>query len=161
MINFNVSTVIYRPIRQVFDYVSAPENDFQWQYGTLASTRITEGESGVGSHFRSVGHLMGHRVQGTFEVVIFEPATKYEFKSLSGPLLSHIAYAFEMANGGTKVNMSMQASAVNFVQMDEGVLEKRMKKQFKENLAMLKDLLEVKRILPASEANLFVKSKLN
>ncbi|NTU56491.1 MAG: hypothetical protein HGA79_09615 [Anaerolineales bacterium] len=161
MINFNISTVIYRPVKQIFDYVSAPENDFQWQYGTLASTRITEGESGVGSHFRSVGHLMGHRVQSTFEVIAFDANTKYEFKSLSGPLLSQIAYTFEMINGGTKLNLSMQANVVNFMQMDEGILEKRMKKQFKENLAMLKDLLEVKRMLPASEANLFVKSKLN
>jgi len=68
MINFNISTMIYRPIKQVFDYVSTPENDFQWQYGTLVSARLLEGEVGLGVHFRSVGHLMGQRAQSVFEV---------------------------------------------------------------------------------------------
>jgi uncharacterized protein YndB with AHSA1/START domain len=153
MINFNISTVIYRPVKQIFDYVSAPENDFQWQYGTLASPRITENEGGVGSHFRSVGHLMGHRVQSTYEVTEFEPNKKYGFKSLSGPLLSQTYYTFDIASGNTKVSIFMQANVVNFIQMDERVLEKRLKKQFKENLAMLKNLLEVKRMQSAVEMN--------
>ncbi len=42
MINLTLDTKIYRPIKQVFDFVSEPENDFQWQYGTLASTRLSD-----------------------------------------------------------------------------------------------------------------------
>jgi len=34
--------------------------------------------------------------------------------------------------------------------VDEGVLEKKMKKQLKQNLTMLKDLLEAKQTLPVS-----------
>jgi len=86
MINLNVSTTIYRPIGQVFEFMSAPENDFQWQYGTLVSARLSEGDSEIGTSFRSIGHLMGRRVQSTFEVTEFEPNRKYAFKSLSGPL---------------------------------------------------------------------------
>ena len=63
MINLEMSTIIYRPIKQVFDFVSTPENDFQWQYGTLATTSLSEGIGKKGTSFRSVGHLMGHRVQ--------------------------------------------------------------------------------------------------
>ncbi len=152
MINFNISTMIYRPVKQVFEYISAPENDFQWQYGTLASTRISGGEEGVGAHFRSVGHLMGHRIQSIFEVTEYEPNMKYGFKSISGPLLSQTSYTFDIEKGSTKVSISMQANVVNSFQMDEGVLEKRLKRQFKENLAMLKELLEIKRAPLASEA---------
>lgn len=46
MTNFNISMMVYRPVKQAFEYISAPENDFQWQYGTLASTRISGGEEG-------------------------------------------------------------------------------------------------------------------
>lgn len=151
MINLNISTIIYRPIRQIFDFVSTPENDFQWQYGTLASSRLSEGVSTIGTFFRNIGHLMGHRILSTFEVTEYEPNRKYGFKSLSGPLRSQTSYTFEIANGSTKVSASIQANVVNFFQMDEGILEKKMKKQLKENLAMLKDLLETKRILPSSE----------
>ena len=41
MINLNNSVMIYRPIKQVFDFISAAENDFQWQYGILESARLS------------------------------------------------------------------------------------------------------------------------
>jgi hypothetical protein len=43
MIILKVSTMICRTVKQVFDFVSAPENDFQWQYGTLAAARVSDG----------------------------------------------------------------------------------------------------------------------
>ena len=145
--------MINRPVRQVFDFMSTPENDFQWQYGTLASARISEGISNIGTFFRSIGHWMGRRNLSTFEVTEYEMNKKYGFKSLSGPLNSHTSYTFEIANGNTKIIISTQANAANFLQMDEDILEKKMKKQLKENIAMLKDILEVKQNLPNAETN--------
>ena len=147
MIHINSGTFIYQPIKRVFDFISTPENDFQWQYGTLASSRISEGATKVGTFFRSIGHLMGRRVQGTYEVTEYEPNRKYGFKSLSGPLLSHTSYTFELADGSTKVNISTRASAINLLLMEDSVLEKRMKKQLKDNLAMLKNILEARQII--------------
>jgi uncharacterized membrane protein len=152
MINLHVSTLIYRPMKQVFDFVSAPENDFQWQYETLAAASIPDGASKIGSFFRSIGHLLGHRTQAMFEVTEYVPNRKYAFKSLSGPLHSQTSYSFEPASGSTQISISIQAQAVNFVEMNERLLEKKMKKQLKENLALLKDLLEAKRMLPESTA---------
>jgi hypothetical protein len=145
MINFNSSEVICRPVRQVFDFVSRPENDFRWSYGTFASSTLTEGIPSKGTFFRSIGHWMGRRNLSTFEVTEYKPDQKYGFKSLSGPLSSQTSYSLGMAdNGCTKIEISIQADVVNFFQMDEDILEKRMKKQLKEDLAMLKDLLEAK-----------------
>jgi hypothetical protein len=151
MINLEMSTMIYRPVSQVFDFMSTPENDFQWQYGTLVSARISEGASQRGTSFRSIGHLMGRRIQSTFEVTEYEPNRKYGFRSLSGPLQSHTSYTFEIDKGVTQINISTQVNAINFFQVNQGVLEKGMKKQLKENLAMLKDLLEAQQILQAGE----------
>ena len=142
MINIISNKLIYRPVRQIFDFISVPENDFQWQYGTLTSARIPEGAIGTGTFFRSIGHFMGHRNESTFEVTEYEPNRKYGFKSLSGPIQSFTLYTFEITGGGTKVNISMQASATNVFQVDDNVLGKKMKKQLKENLTMLKDILE-------------------
>ena len=144
MINVELSTIIYRPVKQVFDFVSTPENDFQWQYGTVATSRLSEDISKLGTFFRNIGHLMGHRIQGIFEVTEYEPDRKYAFKSLSGPLHSQTSYTFEAANGGTRINISTRAHVVNFFQMDEHVLGIKLKKQLKENLTILKDLLEEK-----------------
>lgn len=150
MININLSTMIYRPIKQVFEYVTNPENDFQWQYGTLATNRLSEGVGAIGTLFRSIGHLMGRRVLNTYEVTEYEPNSRYGFKSLSGPFHTQTSYTFEIANGSTRVNISTQANVANFFQMDDGALEKRMKKQVKENLVMLKERLEELQILRAS-----------
>jgi Polyketide cyclase / dehydrase and lipid transport len=154
MINLVSSTVIERPVKQVFDFVSTPENDYQWQYGTLATARLSKGSHAMQTFFRSIGHLMGRRNLSTFEVTEFEPNKKYGFKSLSGPLHSQTSYGFEIANGSTKITISTQVNVVNFFQLDEGILEKKMKKQLQENLAMLKDLLEAQRSLPATAPGL-------
>lgn len=151
MINIISSILIERPVKQIFDFMSTPENDFQWQYGTLASARISEGASQRGTAFRSIGHLMGRRIQSTFEVTEYEPNRKYSFKSLSGPLQSCTSYTFEIDKGVTQISISTQVNAINFFQVNQGVLEKGMKKQLKENLARLKDLLEAQQILPAAE----------
>jgi hypothetical protein len=155
MINVNISTIIYRPVQQVFDFVSKPENDFQWQYGTLETARLSEGANHLRTIFRSISHLMGRRNLSTFEVAEYELNKKYSFKSLSGPLHSQTSFTFEIVNSGTQINVSIQASMTNLHQLHEGLVEKSLRKQLKENLALLKDLLETSQILPASETNSF------
>jgi len=144
MIRFDSNKLIYRPVKEIFEFITASENDFQWQYGTLASGQISEGAARVGAFFRSIGHFMGRRMESTFEVTEYEPARKYGFKSLAGPMHSQTLYTFEVTGGGTKVNVSTQASAVHLIQAPEGILEKQMKKQLKDNLAMLKNILEAR-----------------
>jgi hypothetical protein len=143
VINILSSTHIYQPIKRVFEFISNPENDFQWQYGTLASIRTSEIISALGACFQTTGNFMGHRIQSSFQVTEYESNKKYGFKSLSGPLQSFTTYTFALASGYTQVNLVTQANVVNFVELNENVLEKKLKKQFKENLAMLKNILEV------------------
>jgi uncharacterized membrane protein len=149
MIDLNASVDIYRPIQQVFEFISTTENDFQWQYGTLESARVSAGAMGVGAFFRSIGHVMGRRLLGTFEITEYETNKRYGFKSLSGPLESRTLYTFETARGSTRVNISTQVSAIDASEVNPKILEKQLKRQLKENLVLLKDLLESRR--PASE----------
>ena len=142
MIQIISNTQIYQPIKRVFEFISAPENDFQWQYGTLDSVLIAGSATGLGACFRSAGNFMGRRIQSAFEVTEYEPNSRYGFKSLSGPLLSFTSYTLEIAKGCTQVKLSIQASVVNLMDLNENILEKKMKRQIKENLAMLKSILE-------------------
>ena len=143
VINILSSIHIYQPIKRVFDFISNPENDFQWQYGTLSSTCTSEIVSALGACFQTTGNFMGHRIQSTFQVTEFESNKTYGFKSLSGPLQSFTTYTFALASGYTQINLVTQANVVNFVELNENILEKKLKKQLKENLAMLKSILEV------------------
>lgn len=152
MFNLTTRTMIEAPIKQVFDYMSTPENDFQWQYGTLATATITSRHNGMGVYFRSIGHLMGRRNLGTYEVIESRSNMRYRFKSISGPLHLKTTYTFETAGDGTKVEISIWIGAVNFPHMNERILGRRMKKQLRENLAILRDILEAKRISSSPEA---------
>jgi hypothetical protein len=144
--------MIEAPIKQVFDYMSTPENDFQWQYGTLATATITSRHNGMGVYFRSIGHLMGRRNLGTYEVIESNSNMRYRFKSISGPLYLQTTYTFETAGDGTKVEISIQIGVVNFPRMNERILGRRMQKQLRENLAVLRDILEAKHISSSPEA---------
>jgi hypothetical protein len=148
MININGSAIIYKPIKQVFDFVCASENDFEWQYGILTASGHA---ARIGSFFRSVGHLMGQRFVSTYEVTEYEPNQKYGFKSLSGPLNLYTLFTFEMAHGSTIITSATQANVVNLIQINESILEKRMRRQLKDNLAMLKTVLETKRNQPPTK----------
>lgn len=142
MINLNMSTMIYRPLKPVFDFVSAPENDFQWRYGTLAAAQIPKGSGSLQPYFRSIAHLMGRRNLGTFEVTEFEPDKRYGFKSLSGPIHSRTSYTLENVGDATMLHITVQASAPNFFKITEALLCKTMKEQLEEDVSKLKDILE-------------------
>jgi hypothetical protein len=147
IISFDLNTNIYRPLNQVFSFVATPENDFQWQYGTLTSTQISEGEIGIGMVFRSVGHFMGHRIESVYEVTEFEPNKSYGFKSRSGPMDSHTVYTFEVMGGSTKINIFTRISPGDLLRSDNAAMEKKVKKQYRENLALLKGILEADRVV--------------
>ena len=142
MIKFDLNTDIYRPLEQVFAFVATPDNDFHWQYGTLMSAKLSTGAMGVGTLFRTVGHFMGQRIESVYEVTEFEPNKRYGFKSLSGPIDSHTSYTFEIIKGRTRINNSTQISWSEPFKSNPMTAEKTVKKEYRENLALLKDVLE-------------------
>lgn len=142
MIQLDLSIVIYRSLGTVFDFISRSANDFEWQYGTLASSQVPAGNAQVGTSFRSVGHLMGRRMIATFEITEYEANHRYGFKSLSGPLKTHTLYTLETTDGKTTIRITTQASPTDGCEVHEGVLAKHMQKELKDNLTMLKTILE-------------------
>lgn len=146
MISFDIDTYIYRPLKQVFSFIVTPENDFQWQYGTLTSIQISEGKMGIGTLFRAVSHFMGQRIESIYEVTEFEPDKRYGFQSRSGPMDSYTLYTFEATKGSTKINISTRVRAGVLFKPGDTLVEKKLKKQYRENLALLKGILEADRI---------------
>jgi hypothetical protein len=154
MIKFNLNTDIYRPLQQVFSFVATPQNDFYWQYGTLMSDKISKGEIGVGTLFRTVGHFMGRRIESVYEVTEFKPNQEYGFKSRSGPMDSYTLYTFEIMKGSTRVSNSIQIGMGEPFKSNPMTAEKTVKKEYRENLALLKAILESSRAEMSSEGTL-------
>lgn len=144
MINLSSSIYIYRPTRMIFDFITAPANDFEWRYGTLTSLSTSTGTTRPGATFLTIGHLMGRRFQGTFEVTEYESDRRYGFRSISGPLHLDTVFTLEVAARRTRVTITTRATASAFDETKESVIERYMRKQLREDLEMLKQILETR-----------------
>lgn len=142
MIQFDLHIDIYQPLGKVFSFVIKPENDFHWQYGTLMSAQISHGEIGVGGLFRVVGHFMGRRFESVYEVTELESNKKYGFRSKSNLIESYTLYTFDVIKGSTRVTAFAQIEPGSAWTSSEAVIAKTIKKQYRENLALLKDVLQ-------------------
>jgi carbon monoxide dehydrogenase subunit G len=94
-----------RPVQDVFAFVSNLGNLSQFQEG-LSDVRVTSGgPTAVGSKATGVRHILGRRVEQTFEVVEYVPNQKFAMKGQGGPLSTEARYTFEPAEGGTRVKV--------------------------------------------------------
>jgi len=148
MINLFSTTLIERPVKQVFEFISTAGNDVQWQDGALAATQLTLNPIGMGTLFSSLRYFMGRRLQGKFEVTEYEPNKKYGFKSLSGPIQTQTLYSFEIHQDSTRVDASLQVKQSGFFKMTDALVTRFAKKQLNDNLTALKNFLEADKHLP-------------
>ncbi|MGD8406184.1 MAG: hypothetical protein PVJ21_21180 [Anaerolineales bacterium] len=147
MISINLNTLILRPVMEVFDFITAPENNSQWQYGSLISVITSAGDMQVGTVFSSFGHFMGRRIQSNFEVTEFEADKSYGFETISGPIQLQTSYSFEAIENGTNLMVSSMINPGGFFKLVDPIVKSLAIKQFKENLTTLKGILETREII--------------
>jgi hypothetical protein len=90
---------------------------------------------------------MGRRIESVYEVTEFETDKKYGFTSRSGPVDSHTLYTFEVSESSTRVNVSTETDPKGIFKTEGMIIERKFRKQYQENLALLKSILEVHRIV--------------
>jgi len=115
MISINLDTMILRPVWDVFDFITTPANNPQWQYGSLVSVQISPVEMQVGTVFSSFGHFMGRRIQSNFKVTKFETNKSYGFDTISGPVQLQTSYSFEPVGRGTTIIVSSLINPGRFI----------------------------------------------
>lgn len=142
MINIDLSTLIDRPISEVFAFVSNPNNMSKWNSAVVSLEQITAGTVAVGTKFKSVGELMGRRIEGEMQIMTFEPDTKCGFQINAGPMQMNLNMAFKTLGTGTKVSLSAQGNPAGFFKLAEGVMAGRVKTLMEENISRLKTELE-------------------
>lgn len=142
MNTFTVTTMINRPIKEVFDFMTNPDNNARWQNGTVSAKLVSESPLGVGSIFHSVGKIMGRELAMDAEVTQWDPPNVWGIKSKSGPIKFEGVNKFESKDGGTLITQSFQGEAGGFLKLAEGMAIKQMQKQVEGDGQRLKQLLE-------------------
>lgn len=142
MINLDFGVLVDRPMKDVFAFVSNPNNMSQWNSAVVSLQQSTPGAVGVGTKFTTVGEMMGRRIEGELQITIYEPDTKCGFQLQAGPMQVNLTLAFKTVGTGTKVSLNAQGNPGGIFKLAEGVMAGQVKSMMEGNLARLKTVLE-------------------
>jgi uncharacterized membrane protein len=142
MLRIEKSIVINRPVEEVFAFVAPGENWSLWATELVEAKKTSEGPLDVGTTYTHVAQMLGRRIENGYEVTEYEPNKKVSMKSTSGPIPAEPSLTFESVEGGTKLDLTVEAEIAGFFKLAEPVVARMMGRQQDANFANLKDLLE-------------------
>ena len=142
MINIDSGVLVDRPVKDVFAFVSNPNNMSQWNSAVVSLQQATPGAVGVGTKFKTVGEMMGRRIEGEMQIVAYEPDTKCGFQLQAGPMQVNLTLSFKTVGTGTKISLNAQGNPGGIFKLAEGVMAGQVKSMMEGNLARLKTVLE-------------------
>lgn len=144
MIKVEVSTIINRPIEEVFAFVTDHRNDVRWQDGLLEVRLTPDGPVSVGTQVHEVRKFMGRRIESTGVISEFIPNVKSARKTLDGPTEVEGYLAFEPVDGGTRVTQHMEMKSGGFMALGlaQPLVSSGLRRALEKNFGDLKDLLE-------------------
>jgi len=96
------TVTIDRPIEEVFEYVSSPENDPTWVPAALRHERTSPGPMRVGMTTQMDLKFLGRTGTYTWKVVEYESPNLLAYRATSGPLPIVVRLQFEPVDGGTR-----------------------------------------------------------
>jgi uncharacterized protein YndB with AHSA1/START domain len=142
MIDITVETQIARPVHEVFAYATDPQHLSSWQTNTVSAVREDDGPYGVGSRLREVHRAPGGKeLESVVEVVEYAPGRVFALEVREGtPIHAHIT--FDPADGGTRMRFRAHGELSGLMRIVEPLLARTLRKQFAQNLATLKQVLE-------------------
>ena len=141
MIKVEKSTIVHRPSDEVFAFVADQTNAARWQSGIVEVTRLTDGPPGVGTRHRFTRTLMGRRMTGENEYVVFEPGRHVAFRTTSGPRLL-ASYVVTAIPEGTRLTATMEVDFSGIMSVAEPLVARQLTRDVVANLARLTAILE-------------------
>jgi len=144
MDGFELSTVINRPIEEVFGFLSNLENDIKWRSEWVETRNTSGGVLGVGATFCLTGVFLGRRQSSIYEVIEYEPNRSAAWKTVSGPLPLTFRRTFERVEGVTRVTTRYEAQVPGFLKLMLSLLAGSVKRQHEGDWRKVKELMETR-----------------
>ena len=133
--------VINRPVSEVFEFLSKPENDPKWRHGILEISR-TSG-IGTGSKYQQVmTGPGGRRMSVDIEITDSQKDMLITFHATSGPIRPKGAYVFKDDGGNTRLQLMLEVELKGVKRLMGPMVQKVMTLEVS-SLAKLKQVLEV------------------
>lgn len=132
--------VIDRPVQDVWDFISEPNNLPKWLSG-ISDIRKSAETMAVGESYGFKRRFLGRSVDGTSSVTAYDPPTKYAYSFASGDMTSTITYELEKLGDGTLLNFSYEAEVGGFFGVAPKVVLSRATGEYEKDLEKLKQAL--------------------
>lgn len=142
MITIDLSTLVDRPMPDVFTFISNPLNLPKWQSMIASIEQVTPDEVGVGSKYKVAAEMMGRKIDGLMEITTFAPPDKFGFTNQAGPMQVTVTVALKPVGTGAKIALHADGNPGGVFKIAEGVMAGQVKSQMEANLARLKSVLE-------------------
>ena len=142
MQTFENTVTIQRPAGQVFAFLADFENIPRWNYAIEDTSKLSAGPVGVGTRYCQTRSVPGRSTE-SFEVTVFEPASRLAIHGKIGPFQATMRYELEARAGATRVvnNVELDPSQA-MLKLAAPLATPRIKAAVAENLGKLKLVLE-------------------
>jgi len=133
---------VARPPSEVWARLVDLEHAPDWVHNMQSSSKQTDGPLGVGSVFLQVVEWNGSTSDVDLKVTEFEACRMFAHEAQSGPAAFTARFELEPVEGGTRVVHSFSISMGGMMRMMEPMLAGFVKKNVKESVLKLKQLVE-------------------
>jgi len=142
MNEFDVVTVINRPVDQVFAFLVDPGKTSDWTPGLTEARQTSDGPVGVGTTVLFIGKFLGRSFESLSEVTDYVPNEKFSSKTTSGPIHLEVDCTLQPVDGGTRLATVYRGESRGFFKLAEPVIVRLTRKHFETAAENLKALLE-------------------
>lgn len=144
MERYELSTVINRPIEEVFSVLTDLENDLKWRSEWVDARKTSESPIGIGTRFSLIARAFGRRMETVYETIQYEPNRIAAWKAMSGPLPLTFQRIFERVEGGTHLTIIYEAELRGFFKLVMPLLAGSVTRQHEGDLRKVKELMETR-----------------
>ena len=130
---------IDRPVREVFEFISCPENLPLWASGVSGAERTRPGTMGVGATFEVLRQGRAHK--DCWEVIEHEPPRAFAYCRLDWGAFLQCRYTLRCIDGRTGLGLEVYAGAGTTPEPSH-LLEQEAERRLDADLGRLRDLLE-------------------
>ena len=137
--HIEMRVTIDRPVREVFELISCPENLPLWASGVAMAERTRPGPVGVGATFEVLRQGRAHK--DCWEVIEHEPPRAFAYRTLGWGAFLQCRYTVHNIDGCTGLGLEVYAGAGTSPEPSH-LLEQWAQRQMETDLGRLREVLE-------------------
>lgn len=136
------STEVDRPVEEVFEYVTTPENDEEWK-PLVVDAPPTEEPMDVGTTWRLEVKFIVGTAELVNECTVYEPPSRFGYRN-EGSVATDAVYTFTEAGNGTLATWAGTTEFRGVMRLLEPFAGRMLRNEIKSSLEELKSTLERK-----------------